>query len=161
MFKSSYIIQKTRSYPLTARLEDFEEFFAYWRIFCLFSKRRNLQTILRGRNPLHFPKRWQRSISMLPSIFKLLRTFCTFRSQSSHSISFFGTSSLEDSSTYSRYESRLTHFSLILTIELFNMKQGTVEKIMRSSFYMEATAKTRIQGIENKTFVVKYLIKLY
>ena len=83
MFKSSYIIQKTRSYPLTTRLEDFEEFFAYWRIFCLSSKRRNLQTIVRGRNPLHFPKRWQRSISMLPSIFKLLRTFCTLRSQSS------------------------------------------------------------------------------
>ena len=84
-------------------------FFAFWRIFCLSLKRRNLQTIVRGRDLLRFPKRWHRSISMLPSISNLLkRTSCAFRSShvslgssvrpskrqdlSSNSISFFDTS---------------------------------------------------------------------
>ena len=88
-------------------------FFAFWRIFCLSLKRRNLQTIVRGRDLLRFPKWWHRSISMLPSISNLLRrTSCAFRSSqvslgssvrpskrrllrqdlSSNSISFFDTS---------------------------------------------------------------------
>ena len=55
-----------------------------WRTFCLSLKRRNLQTIVRGRDPMNFSKQWHWSILMLRSIFELLKTSsCTFHSQSS------------------------------------------------------------------------------
>ena len=111
-------------------------FFAFWRIFCLSLKRRNLQTIVRGRD-LRFPKRWHRSISMLPSISNLLRRkSCALRSSdvslgssvrrskrqdlSSNSISFFDTSF-----GYKRWSSSTSRSDFILEMSFFTMASSS------------------------------------